>query len=168
MQHLVPIDPSLLARMGIDPEKFFSKRFKPTCRYIKPLDWFLYLAKDCSYVSTATPNPYLELLVDGGEVVGFKVMAFSNLPRNIRHWFTEIVCVDLDDIKGIEDLWIQNVEEVWPAIEAAQTAFFRELRRRETFYRYEVLHYPACLVDIRQRHDKLMRHLAALNPIRLP
>ncbi len=167
MHDLVPLDPLLLKRMGIT-KSFFEKRFEPSCRYLKTLDWFIYITKDCSYVSTHTASPFIAKLMHGGEIVGFKIMAFSRLPREVRGWFTEIVNIDLDDIRGIEELWILNFEEMLPQFEKDMTAFFGELRRRDNFYRFEALHYPASWVDIRKRHSRLMVHLFALDPARLP
>jgi hypothetical protein len=141
--------------------------FKPTCWYLKPLDWLFYLARDCSYVATFTADPHLELLKDGAETVGFKVLGFSHLPARLRQRILISTDIDFDDIKGIGDIWILNVEEAWPEIEASQTAFFEELRRRDNRWSGNVLYDPA-YPSVRDKHERVMTHFRALNPARLP
>ena len=141
--------------------------FKPSCHYIKEFDWLIYLARDCSYVAVPTKEPQIEHLMDGGETVGIKILGFSQLPRGIRFQLLESTNMDLDDIKGIEDIWIQNFEEVKEDLFAAQTAFFEELRRRDNLWRDNALYDPT-YPSVKERHERVMAHLQGLNPARLP
>ena len=141
--------------------------FKPTCWYNKGLDWFFYLSRDCSYVAVRTSDPHVELLKEGVETVGMKIMWFSDLPRHLRDKFLHATGVCPDDIVGIEDIIRLNVREAWPEIDAAQSAFFRELRWRENHFRHEAL-YDSGFPTIRGRHGRIMKHLANLDANRLP
>jgi hypothetical protein len=141
--------------------------FQPSCHYIKELDWLIYLARDCSYVATPTKEPQIEHLKDGEETVGIKILGFSQLPRGIRRQILESTNIDPDDIKGIEDIWIQNFERMAPAFFASQKAFFEELRRRDNLWRHNALYDPT-YPSVGVRHAHVMAHLQSLDPVRLP
>jgi hypothetical protein len=169
MRESVPLDLTLLEKLGVDIERLLRQPFKPHCMYIKALDWFFYLSRDCSYVEATTEDPHVELLKHGKMVVGMKILWFSELPRQVRSRFIEIAHVDIDSIVGIEDIWLLNFEEMRPEIEAAQTAFFEELRRRENHFQFEALHTEGSQpTRVRNRHARIMRHFALLDPDRLP
>lgn len=141
--------------------------FKPSFIYIKALDWLIYLARDCSYLAVPTKEPQLEYLMNGGETVGIKIIGFFHLPSCIRRQLLESTQMDLDDIVGIEDIWIKNFEERAEEWAASELAFFEELRRRDNFWRGNAL-YDRTYPTVRERHKKVMEHLSTLDPTRLP
>ncbi len=107
------------------------RSLKPKCSYDKEHDWLVYLACECAYVAVATNDPRLSLLQVDDRVVGVRVAGFLQLPRHMRNEILVASAMDLDDIRGIEEIWIKNVLEARDEIFAAQAAFFAELRRRE-------------------------------------
>lgn len=116
------------------PELLEGKKlrpFKPSCFYLKELDWLVYLNRDCSYVACRSDREEVELLMDGEDVVGFKVLNFLTLPRSTRFEYLYATGLAPDDIKGVESIMLHNVDELLPEIEASETEFFQEFRRRK-------------------------------------
>ena len=61
---------------------FELKKFKPCTLYIKGLDWFFYLEKDCSYLEQHIPGSNIALLFDAHgpeQLVGVRIEQFSSL-----------------------------------------------------------------------------------------
>jgi len=172
MGKLVPLSrtpssaPSFLEGFGID-EQFFQGEFKPVCSYLKSLDWFTYLAQDCSYVQTYTADPYVGLLKYRGEVVGMRIFFFSQLPQHHRWAFLKATGVSPDDIVGFDDLWRQSARETAPGVIAAQSKFFKELRQREALYKGDPL-YDSGFPTTGGRHERVMNYIDSLDPNRLP
>lgn len=106
------------------------KPFKPSAFYIKELDCLWCLTRDCPYVATPTCYPYVERLVDKGETVGFKIWHFLTLPSEMRHGPLELIgtMMDLDDLKGIEYIYIHTANEQDAEISAEEVAFFDWLK----------------------------------------
>jgi len=121
---------NLLEGLGIDAETLFLLSTAPQAWYDRNLDAFSYLARECSWRLTSSAKPRISLLTDGMNTVGFRVPEFFSLSREERDAFIEATGLDLDDIRGIEAVWIRNVEEMLPEIERSETEFFEELRRR--------------------------------------
>ena len=73
----------LLAESGVElPLGFVLKKFKPCTLYIKGLDWFFYLEKDCSYLEQWIPDSNIALLFDAHnpeQLVGIRIEQFSSL-----------------------------------------------------------------------------------------
>jgi len=123
MRDLVPLPSSWL------PEGFALKSFRPSAMYIPGLDCLVYLARDCSYVATSTDNPYVERLMDNGKVVGFKIWFFLTLPSELRNEALRLIetMIDLDDLKGIEYIWMQNANEQDAEMSAGEDEFVKWL-----------------------------------------
>ena len=103
--------------------------FEPKCFYIAELDCFWYVARDCSYVATRTNDPHIEFLMCRGEKVGLKILNFFGLPRETRDACLAQTGIDLDSIRGIEAIWINNDRETTKETDVAQEEFFARLRR---------------------------------------
>lgn len=109
---------------------FEFAEFKPCAWYEKNLDWFIFMGQDVSYTALTTPSPYLEVFKDNasGKIVGFKVLGFSTLPRELRSHFVSMM--DDDEIRNIEEIWLINMREMAPQMAAEEKEFFQELKAR--------------------------------------
>ncbi len=114
-------------KIKVDLDGLFIRPFAPVCWYNKELDWFFYQSRDCSITELQTKHPGIEVLQDNatGQQVGFKILNFSSLPQLVRTIFLNASPVEP---KGIEDIWIQNMQEQAAEINALEAGFFEELR----------------------------------------
>lgn len=122
--------------MDISPIKGFGtghkklQPFRPKAFYVDELDWFIYVGRDCSYTVRLGKHPHLAFFMDGEEVIGFKVLFFSELPREVRQVCLEATHLPPDNIIGIKELLLLNAREGAAEIDAEQSEFIAEFRRR--------------------------------------